>query len=101
MLRGVVLTQYRHVTDGRMDRQTDGIAVASTALAMWALLRAVKKLIKNWQVLIFLAKPVLEKSKNVGDIFLRQCSRKISIFPLLISVINNWKQTLETTANML
>ena len=37
MLRAVVLTQYRRVTDGRTDRQTDGrtdgIAVASTALA--------------------------------------------------------------------
>jgi len=30
VLRAVVLTQYRSVTDGR----TDGIAVASTALAM-------------------------------------------------------------------
>jgi len=39
VLRAVVLTQYRHVTD----RQTDGIAVASTALAMRALRRAVKK----------------------------------------------------------
>jgi len=29
MLRAVVLTEYRRVTDG----QTDGIAVASTALA--------------------------------------------------------------------
>ena len=40
----VVLTQYRRVTDGRTetDRQTDGIAVASTALAMRALRRAVK-----------------------------------------------------------
>ena len=38
MLRAVVLTQYRLVTDGRtdrrMDRQTDEIAVASTAFAM-------------------------------------------------------------------
>ena len=34
MLRAVVLTQYRRVTDGRTDEQTDGIAVASTALAM-------------------------------------------------------------------
>ena len=33
LLRAVVLTQYRHVTDG----QTDGIAVANTALAMRAL----------------------------------------------------------------
>jgi len=38
MLRAVVLTQYRRVTD----RQTDGITVASTALAMLALRHAVK-----------------------------------------------------------
>ena len=41
LLRAIVLTQYRHVTDermeGRIDRQTDGIAIASTALAMRAL----------------------------------------------------------------
>ena len=37
-LRVVVLTQYRHVTD----RRADGIAVASTALAMRALWRAIK-----------------------------------------------------------
>jgi len=44
VLRAVVLTQYRRVTDrqtdGRTDGQTDGIAVASTALAKQ---RAVKK----------------------------------------------------------
>ena len=40
VLRAVVLTQYR--TDGRTDRQTDGIAVSSTALAMRVLRRAVK-----------------------------------------------------------
>ena len=34
VLRVVVLTQYRRVTDGRTDRQTDGIAIANTALAM-------------------------------------------------------------------
>ena len=33
VLRAVVLTQYQRVTDGRTDRQTDGIAIASTALA--------------------------------------------------------------------
>ena len=33
VLRAVVLTQYRHVSDRRTDGQTDGIAVASTALA--------------------------------------------------------------------
>jgi len=42
VLRAVVLTQYRRVTDRRTDRRTDGIAVASTALAMRALRRAVK-----------------------------------------------------------
>ena len=42
VLRAVILTQYRRVTDGRTDRQTDGFAVASTALAMRALRRAAK-----------------------------------------------------------
>jgi len=46
VLRAVVLTQYRRVTDRQTDRrtdgQTDGIAVASTALALRALRRAVK-----------------------------------------------------------
>ena len=45
VLRAVVLTHYRRVTDGRTDgqtdrqtdRRTDGIAVANTALAMRAL----------------------------------------------------------------
>ena len=45
VLCAVVLTQYRRVTDGRTDRQTDrqtdAIVVASTALAMRALVRAV------------------------------------------------------------
>jgi len=45
LLRAAVLAQYRRVTDGRTDRQTngqtDGIAIANTALAMRAL-RAVK-----------------------------------------------------------
>ena len=36
VLRTVVLAQYQRVTDGRTDRQTDGIALASTALAMRA-----------------------------------------------------------------
>jgi len=44
VLRAVVLTQYRRVTDRQTDRQTDGIAVANTALAMRALRRAVKSL---------------------------------------------------------
>ena len=41
MLRAVVFAQYWRVTDGqtdgRTDRQTEGIAVANTALAMRAL----------------------------------------------------------------
>jgi len=41
VLRAVVLTQYLRVTDGQMDGQTDGNAVASTVLAMQALRRAV------------------------------------------------------------
>jgi len=40
VLLAIVLTQYRRVTD----RQTDGIAVASTALAKW---RAVKTITKS------------------------------------------------------
>ena len=42
MLRTVVLTQYRRVTYRRTDRQSDGIAIASTVLAIRALRRAVK-----------------------------------------------------------
>ena len=43
VLRAVVLAQYRRVTDGRTEGQTDGIAIASklTALAMRTLRRAV------------------------------------------------------------
>ena len=42
VLRAVVLTRYRRVADRRTDGQTDVIAIASTALAMRALRRAVK-----------------------------------------------------------
>ena len=44
VLRAVVLTQYRHDrrTDGQIDGQRDGIAIASTALAMQAVRCAVK-----------------------------------------------------------
>ena len=42
VLRAILLTQYRRVTDRRTDGQTEGIAAASTALAMRALRRAVK-----------------------------------------------------------
>jgi len=43
VLRAVVLTQYRRVTDGGTDGRTDGIAVASTALA----LRRAVKILQN------------------------------------------------------
>jgi len=46
-VRAVVLTQYRRVTDGRTDRQTDGTAVASTALAMRTLRCAVKIVVQR------------------------------------------------------
>ena len=51
VLCAVVLTQYWRVADGRTDgltdRQTDGIAIASTALAMRSLRRAVKTIMAN------------------------------------------------------
>ena len=57
VLRTVVLTQYRHVqTDG----QTDGIAVASTALAMRALRRAVKTLASS----LILFTSIIHRSVN-------------------------------------
>ena len=42
VLHAIILTQYWRVTDGQRDGQTDGIAIASTALAMRALRRTVK-----------------------------------------------------------
>jgi len=42
VLRAVVLTQYRRVTDRLTDGRTGRIAIASTALATRALRRAVK-----------------------------------------------------------
>jgi len=47
VLRAVVLTQYRRVTDGQTDKRTDGIAVASTSLAMR---RAVKITHQSWDL---------------------------------------------------
>jgi len=43
VLHAVVLTQSRRVTDGRTDGWTDGIGIASAALAMRALRRAVRR----------------------------------------------------------
>jgi len=43
VIRAVVLTQYRRVPDRRTDGQTDGIAVASAALATRASWRTVKR----------------------------------------------------------
>jgi len=42
VLRAVVLTQYQRVTDGQTHGWMDEIAIATTALAMRALRRAVK-----------------------------------------------------------
>ena len=39
MLRAVVLTQYRRVTEGQTDGQTDEIAVASTMRALWRVVK--------------------------------------------------------------
>ena len=54
VLRAVVLTQYRRVTDRQTDRKTDGrtdgIAVASTALAMRTSWRAVKIVLRRLSV---------------------------------------------------
>ena len=47
VLRAVVLTQYWRMTDGQTDRRMDGIAVASTALAMQALRHAVKTVLEH------------------------------------------------------
>jgi len=41
VLREVVLAQYRRVTDRQTDGHADGIATASTAIAMPTLRRAV------------------------------------------------------------
>ena len=46
VLRAVVLLQYLRVTDRRTDRQKVGIAIASTALAIRALRRAVKRMVE-------------------------------------------------------
>jgi len=42
VLCAVVLTQYRPACDGQTDRRTDGIAVASIALASASIVRSVK-----------------------------------------------------------
>ena len=70
MLRAVVLTQYRRVTDGQTDGQTDRIAVANTALASIA--RAVKMstsqsavMLCGWGVKAGWPIPLVDK--RVGD----------------------------------
>jgi len=54
VLRAVVLTQYRRVTDrqtdGRTDGWTDGIAIANTALAMRALRLALRRAVKIYRL---------------------------------------------------
>jgi len=65
VLRAVVLTQYRHVTDGR----TDGIAVASTALAMQALRRTVKMLNATNEIVAADAAADNNSNSSSDDIF--------------------------------
>jgi len=47
MLRAVVFTEHRRVTDGQTDRQTDRITIGSTVLAMGALRQAC---CKKWNI---------------------------------------------------
>ena len=67
MLRAVVLTQYRRVTDRRTDGQTDGIAVASTALAMRALRRAVKMIYFAVDLYLLATRSVINGRSRVGN----------------------------------
>ena len=53
VLRAVVLTQYRRVTDRRTDRRTDEIAVASTALAMRRAVKTKRVLAKHGTCALF------------------------------------------------
>jgi len=48
VLHAVILTQYRRVTDEQADRQTDGNAITSTALAMRALIAAHCKKVRTF-----------------------------------------------------
>ena len=66
VLRAVVLTQYRRVTDG----QTDGIAVASTALAMR---RAVKTKLTLSIALNPKSKLILDRGTNTTNRNTRAC----------------------------
>ena len=60
MLRAIVLTQYRRVTDG----QTDGIAVASTALAKQ---RTVKNVCRIWGIVGWLIMGKLDVIHKTGS----------------------------------
>ena len=61
-LCSLVLTQYRSVSDIRIDRRTDGFAVAYIALAKLALRRAVKS---NNQYNIFTASQFFVRSRAI------------------------------------
>ena len=64
VLCAVVLTQYRRVTDRQTDRWTDGIAVASIALAMRALWRAVKIKLKYLLIAYILSNICAKSCQN-------------------------------------
>ena len=87
MLRAVVLTQYLRVTDGqtngRTDRQTDGIAVANTALAMRALRRAV---ISS----VFVASLDISKAFDGVNHFKLYIALRAGIPVIVIDVVYDW-----------
>ena len=64
MLRAVVLTQYWRVTDRRTDRRTDGIAIASTALASEHCARCKKRVVTEVVLFSVIAFKTLDISQS-------------------------------------
>ena len=107
MLRAIVLKQYMRVTDGRPDGQTDGIAVAGTALAMRALRRAVKieksphlssgstDLHENWYGYAYLLRPTCRPLKFVFSRLLQDgAGSRLHLLHSFIQVVTSivqWK----------
>jgi len=94
VLRAVDLTQYRRVTD----RQTDGIGIASTELAMRALRRAVTN---DWQITacrprrIFLTIHPAVRSRYgfcTPDVLHRQSIAAVKVF-IIICALSRWQIT--------
>jgi len=86
VLHAVVLTQYRRVTDG----QTDGIAVASTALAKRLAFRNESPVVKTYCLVM-----AALRSRCEHYIFaLCYFSSYSWFFPCLISVVTDWMSTI-------